>query len=372
LVFLVLAAAVITTLWRYLARGGARVPPRRAGVVVGVGVLFGVGCYFAEQYFFRFTGLSLIATPGSTLGAVLAMFLFAAPLEEAAKVFGLWPLYQQHKITDRYSGLLLGAAVGIGFGASKSLTTLLLEPSSGLLVARLMLSLIAQFFCSGLWGYALGHPERSSRFAPAWGAAVLTHATYDHIVLGRGAGMLVLAVPMTAVMLWLAWSALRDIESHLDRPSAFSQIVAFAEPPPLKVLTRVLQRSERPVMLHWVVIGAFVTAGASIACLAAGVLLGHRLGIDFSLADEADVRSNGPLVLLGLSVLSAFPLSGYLIARASGATSVIEAVLGVLVTLGVMLVALGVVAPIALVFALAVVPVAFALACGGAWFGMGR
>ena len=48
-------------------------------------------CQFAELGLWGLTGLSLAARPGQESEALLAMFLFAAPLEEGAKVLVVWP-----------------------------------------------------------------------------------------------------------------------------------------------------------------------------------------------------------------------------------------------------------------------------------------
>jgi len=89
-------------------------------------------------------------------------------------------------------------------------------------------------------------------------------------------------------------------------------------------------------------------------------------------SDQEDVRSSGPLVLLGSAVLAAFPLAGYLVARASSATSVLEPAMGAGLAIAAVVALLSVTAPIAVAFALAVAPVAFVLACSGAWFGLSR
>ena len=116
--------------------------------------------------------------------------------------------------------------------------------------------------------------------------------------------------------------------------------------------------------------GALVTIGVMLASLSGAVYLGHRVGLDFAMADEADVRSSGPIVLLASAVLVAFPISGYLVARASAATSVLEPAMGAGLAIVAVIAALSITAPISVVFALAVAPIAFALACGGAWIGM--
>jgi hypothetical protein len=61
-----------------------------------------------------------------------------------------------------------------------------------------------------------------------------------------------------------------------------------------------------------------------------------------------------------------------LIARASGAQSMIEPAIAAGLAIMGTLVLLGLAAPISVVFALAFAPIAFGLACAGAWVGMTR
>ena len=93
--------------------------------------------------------------------------------------------------------------------------------------------------------------------------------------------------------------------------------------------------------------------------------------VDFTTVDEGEVTGIIPLAMLGLGVLLAFPASGYLVARASGADSVLEAALSTGLAIVGTLVMLGLAAPVAVVFALAFAPIAFGLACAGAWVGIG-
>jgi RsiW-degrading membrane proteinase PrsW (M82 family) len=354
-------------LFRYLKANGTQIPPRRALWVLLAGTVLGVACTWIERKLLEVTGLSLVVTPQRAQGALLAMFLFVIPLEEGAKAAGIWPLYTQRKIEDRYQGLLFGVLVAAGFAASRAVSTALFEPFSWVLSARLVLAGVAHLFASGLWGYVLGR-ARGRWFISAWLIAVGVRALHDHIVFGRGPGMLVLAVPMAAAMLALGWAAIRDIETNPGRTS----MLGLAQPPPLKALRRALRRTEKPLMLRWIAIASLVTAGAIFACLALGVFIGHKVGIDFSLADEADARSNGPLLLLAVSVMAAFPISGYLVARASGATTVLESALGASVTIGVAVALFTAAAPVAVLFALATAPIAFLMTCLGAWVGLAR
>jgi hypothetical protein len=132
-----------------------------------------------------------------------------------------------------------------------------------------------------------------------------------------------------------------------------------------------LKRAERPVMFRWIMLGALVTMGVIIACVVGSVYAGWRWGIDFGAVDEGEVTGMAPLVFIGLGVLFAFPVSGFLIARASAAESVLEPALSAAVAIAGTLVMLGLAEPVALVFAVAFAPIAFGLACVGAWVGIG-
>jgi hypothetical protein len=125
-------------------------------------------------------------------------------------------------------------------------------------------------------------------------------------------------------------------------------------------------------MVRWIAIGALVTLGIMLALVTAAVAVGNRVGIDFALADEGDVGATGPLLLLGAAVLGAFPLAGYLVVRASPATGMLEPALGAGLAILLLVGLTSITAPVAVVLVLAAAPIAFALACGGAWFGLSR
>ncbi len=345
------------------------VDTRVALAVATAGVGTGALGFFAERSFFGWTGLSIEVTPGAGASALVALALFASPLEEALKALVLAPLVVARRIDGPGLGTLYAVLAAAGFAAAETALFVGTAELGVLPIVRALAGLPAHFFCAGLWGYALGERIRSDArwFWPAWVAAVVVHALYDHIVFGRGPGMLAVALPMLGGMALIAYSAFRDIAPRNpdDHPSSL-----LPEPPSLRAMRRALQRSDRPIVLRWVIGGAFVNVGAVIVCVGVAVFLAHRLGLDLSLADEADMRSNGPLALLGAAVLAAFPLAGYLVARASGATSVLEPAFAASLAIFGTVAALSVTAPTAVVFALAVAPVAFGLACGGAWFGM--
>ncbi len=137
-------------------------------------------------------------------------------------------------------------------------------------------------------------------------------------------------IPLFVFMGLGAWIALRDVA-----PDSLSMQHSFIpDPPSLHTLREALRPVDHRLMVRWIVVGAFTTLGLMIALLGLAVLLGHRLGVDFSLADESDVRSTGPLILLGAAVLLAFPIAGFLVAKASSAHSVLEPALAAGLALG--------------------------------------
>ena len=345
---------------------------RRLTIAMAVGgALVALFAAYFERFVLSFTGLSLdVATSGAG-GALLATFLLAAPLEEALKVGVVWPLYRTRRIDAPRLGVCYASAAGAGFSAIKGVLVLVLGAPGGVTLLRALLSVPAELFFAGLWGYALGlrGPNRRGHwFSFAWLAATLLHGLYAHIVWGRGPGFLVTVIPLFLFMGVGAWVALRDVAPD----SLMPQHSVFPDPPSLHSLREALRPVDHRLGLRWIVIGAFATLGLMIALLGLAVLLGHRIGVDFSLADESDVRSTGPLVLLGAAVLLAFPIAGYLVAKASAAHSVLEPALAAGLALAALVAMLFVTAPVGVLFALAVAPLAFGLACGGAWIGLER
>jgi RsiW-degrading membrane proteinase PrsW (M82 family) len=357
--------------WRRVSVLG-QVSRRLTVVMVAGGALAALFAAYFERIVLTYTGLSLdVATSGAG-GALLATFLLAAPLEEGLKVSVVWPLYRSRRIADSRLGVCYASAAGAGFSAVEALMAVLLGAPGGVTVLRALVSVPAQLFFAGVWGYALGArgPNRRGHwFSAAWLVATLLHGLYDHIVWGRGPGLLVSVIPLFVFMGVGAWIALRDVAPE---PPSHQHWIPVPEPPSLRALRAALRPVDHRVMVRWIVIGAFTTLGLVIALLALTVVLGHRLGVDFSLADESDMRSSGPLILLGAAVLAAFPIAGYLVAKASAAHSVLEPALAAGLALAALIVMLFMTAPIGVLFALAVAPLACGMACGGAWIGLER
>jgi hypothetical protein len=73
--------------------------------------------------------------------------------------------------------------------------------------------------------------------------------------------------------------------------------------------------------------------------------------------------------MLAIGLVVSLPVSGWIISRASARRSRLEPALSAAAALGIFVVALGVIEPVGVVFALAVFPVAWVAACIGAWLG---
>jgi hypothetical protein len=348
----------------YKVRPRERLSRRLTLWVAFGGAVAGVVAVHVERVVLGWTDLSLEVSRSGVSGALLATFLLAAPLEEGLEVLVVWTLYRRRRIGSARLGLTYAVAAAAGLAAVKTALAPL-APGDQLTLVRSLLAAPAQLFFAGLWGYALGATRLHDRwFRVAWFVAMLLHGLYDHIVWGRGPGLLVTAIPMLLFMATGTVLALRG-EERIVRLSSIDQ-------PTIDAVRARLTHPERPVMLRWIIAGAFVTLGLIVTLVAGAVVLGNRFNIDFALADEADVRSSGPLVLLGIAVLAAFPISGYLVARASSAHGLLEPAAAAVLTLGVLVFMLWLAAPIGVLFALATAPIALGLACGGAWIGLER
>ncbi len=368
---LVVLLAVLPAYWvvrRVSALG--RVSRRLAGTALVLGVAAAFVAELVERAVLRFTELSLEARTAGVGSAVLVAFLLVAPLEEALKTLVVWPLYRTRRIDGPRLGLCYAVAAAGGFAAALGLIRLFSASFDWVLGLRVLCQAPAHLFFAGVWGYALGARRGQSRswFTATWLVCALLQGLYVHIVWGRGPGFLVAVLPLLLFMALGAASVLREVNpesrtlGHMHLP----------EPPRLSLVQEALNPRDQPLKLGWVVLGAFVNVGLMLSLVALAVALGHRLGVDFSAADESDMRSGGPLVLLGVALLSAFPLAGYLVARASATAGVLEPALAAAVALACIVAVLALVAPLGVLFALAVAPLAFGLACGGAWIGIER
>jgi RsiW-degrading membrane proteinase PrsW (M82 family) len=328
------------------------------------------------------TGLDVRVSAAGESGALVFLFFVVAPVQEAGKVAAAWPAFLSKHFDEPYDGVVYAASSALGFSAVENGFVLHAHPTGGIWLARALLALPAHVFFACFWGYALGRAKQSKArypvFPAAFVASIVAHGLYAHFVYGRGPGALLAVTPLLAAMGLVVWMLARDLRQRGDRPSRLpsgsggsrlSRLSMVAQPPSLSAVRSALTRADQPVKVRWVFFGSLVTIGAMIMGLGAGVLLARVLKVDLSTVDEHDLGAAAPVLLLGIGLLASFPTSGWLIARAAGVRTLLEPALACVLALVITLTGLGFAAPFTVVFALALSPIAWVLACVGAWIG---
>lgn len=329
------------------------------------------------------TGLDFSARVAGAAGSMLFLFGFAAPLREAAKVCAMWPAFRSRYFDEPIDGIVYASAGALGFAMVENAHQLHIHRLGWIWILRTLVALPAHVFFACSWGYALGRAKRGKKpgtmFPVAWIAAVAVHGLYIHLCYGRGSAALMGTVPLLLAMAVPAFFAIRDLRARESEPVSSSRSSTFLDrvshahvlsgPPSLRTVREAMHREGQPITLRWIFVGVFVTIGAMTLGLAASIAFGHWAHVDFSIVDEHDVTTTAPVALLGSGVLLAFPVSGYLVARASNLPTLLEPAVASGLAIVVALALLGLAAPVALVFALAFSPIAWGLACAGAWIG---
>jgi RsiW-degrading membrane proteinase PrsW (M82 family) len=363
-------------------------PPRRARLLLtaataALGAALFVPAWLAEGWIERWAGLDEGARTAGDAASLVYAFFVAALLDQGLKVLAVFPAWRTRHFAAPRDGALFAAAAALGFATARNAALFFGARSTLSLIGRGLLAVPAHVFFAATWGYALGreaargkhHRFGGRAFNVTWLGAVLFNGVYDHIVFGKSpAAAILTAAPLLLVMLGATVMVRRSHESeaHVSaRPRTRRLVIA---PPSLGAVRAALWRTEQPVMLGWIGAGALVTIGVITAALAAAVVVGHRMGVDFAAVDRGDggASSVAPLVLLGGAAMCAFPIAGYLVARASSSRSVLESAIAAALALIGGLVLLGLAAPVSVVFALALAPIALGLACVGAWLGIAR
>jgi RsiW-degrading membrane proteinase PrsW (M82 family) len=323
------------------------------------------------------TGLDVRVSAAGETGALVFLFFVVAPIQEAAKVAAAWPAFLSKHLDQAYDGVVYSAASSLGFAAVENALVLRAHPAGAIWIARAVLALPAHVFFACLWGYALARAKQSKRrlpiFPAAFVATIAAHGLYAHFVYGRGPGALLAVTPLLAMMGVVAWMLGRDLRTRDERPStpvpstSRGRLARLSQPPSLSAVRSALRRADEPVKVRWIVLGAFVTLGAMIVGLAGGVVAAHVLHIDLSTVNEHELTTAAPALLLGMGLLGSFPTSGWLVARAANVRTLLEPALASVLALVITLVALGFAAPFAVIFGLAISPIAWVLSCAGAW-----
>ncbi|PIE06025.1 MAG: PrsW family intramembrane metalloprotease [Sorangium cellulosum] len=362
-----------------------QVPPQRdpLSAVLGTSVFaiaLGIGAAFVHDFILSLTGLqSDVENFGSSVGLAFVL-VFSAPLAEGAKVAAAWPAFRSSHFNEEFDGILYSTAAATGFAVGQSGAVLLTNPITGHDVVRVALMVLAHPLMSPIWGYALGKVRRSrtpsGRFVISWLAVTVVHGLMLHLTQATSLLALIAAFSLLLALAFLTWWAARDLLARFGRSVRMPAhtMLPLLPTPSLSALKHAFLRAEKPILFHWIALGALTTTGVMLAMFALAVWTGHQIGLDFSAIEREDTSATTvvPLVLLTSSILAAFPISGYLITKASASDSVLEPALAAALAIVAVLIMFGLAAPVALVFALAFAPIAFGLACAGAWFGLGK
>ncbi len=364
-----------------------RSEPRFVALTFVLGAALGGVTVWLQARATVWTGLDIRASAaGGAASALIYLLLVVAPVREGALVAAVAPGYVTRRITGPEEGALYAAVAALGFASVENGVVLHGHPAGAIWLARAILAMPAHVFFAAVWGYALGlrrsEPARAGNtFVLAWTGSMLVHGLYTHFVYGRGPGALVGVFPLLLAMANVVWFVVRDRKARLARATLEMPPISvdprlsrlsfdrFSQPPSLKTVRAALRRTDQPIMVRWILVGALVTLGTMVAGLGASVAFGHWVHVDFSVVDEHDVTTVAPLVLLCTGILAGFPVSGFLVARASNLPTLLEPALATGLAILAVLVMLGLAAPVALVFGVAFSPIAFALACAGAWMG---
>lgn len=369
------------------SRGDARPASPRAVVLT---FLFGLGSFLpvvlVERALTRASGPTEEALKkpfALDVAAFIFAFLVAAPLEEGLKVAAAAPVWRLRVARHRpFDGISYAAAAALGFATSQNALFLFERPLSWLNPVRAVLSAVAAMAFASLWGYALGKGAPHYRlggglFNGAWLLATLGNAVAHHVAFVLGPNAMLAMIPILVTSGGLSWYGARELlkagkaKPHVEPRNAEKPPLTIPKPT-LRALRAALRHAERPISLFWIVTGAIVTTGVIVVMLAGAVLVGRQLGVDFGAVDRdaSQAEAIPPLLLLSGAVLLAFPLAGWVVARASAAKSVIEPAISSLFAIIGAIVLLGLAAPVAVVIALACAPFAFGLAYFGAWLGL--
>ncbi len=342
------------------------------------GVAFGIS-FALRSFVLSRLGISDTGVGAFDLVALAFAVLVAAPVDETLRALAVVAPLRSKQLKRPYDAMRVVLGSALGFGAGEALQRIAATPSSWLLTTRLVLDITVHVSLSCLWGFTLARERRrrlgGAAFSRAFVAVILFGAVASELLFASGPMAIWAAAPLVVSGVLIALLARRDLLRMSEVRQREKRRALRVNAPSIEELERaLLQKPDRPVMLRWILLGAFVTTGVLTSMIAGSVALGHNTGVDFAAVDNAASfeKTAPPLVLLGTGSLGAFPIAGYLVARASAARSVLEPALGSSVAIFGVVVLLGLAAPVAVVFGLALAPVAFALACAGAWIGLER
>ncbi|MFS8066220.1 MAG: PrsW family glutamic-type intramembrane protease, partial [Byssovorax sp.] len=328
-------AGPVAVFFALLWRARTRLPerdrrPRRLLLAFGTfafGALLFLPAWRAEAWLAVWAGLDEHATATSDLQALVYAFFVAAPLEQGLKVAAVGPAWRTRHFEAKLDGVIFASAAALGFISAHNVELVLSKGTDWLVLGRALLAVPAHLFFAASWGYALGREASAASqrggakrsglggrsFTVTWLIAVLFNGIYDHLGFDLGPAALLGAAPILAAMAAISSVVARELLKPPQGPRSLRRrFLPAIAPPSMRAVREALSRSERPVMLRWIVIGALVTTGVTTVAFAIAVILGHRFGIDFTAVDRgesAGMASLVALLLLAVAALLAFPFA---------------------------------------------------------------
>ncbi|MGE5784279.1 MAG: hypothetical protein ACM3ZE_06795 [Myxococcales bacterium] len=301
-----------------------------------------------------------------------ATMLVVAPIEQLTVTVVVWPLYRARRLEHVGAAISAGVIAACGFGVVQAVETMLSAASFWMLL-HVVAVFFTRVFCVGVWASFLAASRASTRrlFPLIWLGATALEGVLRYFQNLRGlAWQVTAALPLLLALLSALWYVRTNYSALRAVPVRHSRLGILVDPHGIGTVRASWQHAHRPALLHWIVGGAFVCFGANIVGLALGIVTAHTMHIDLSRVNETATGAMAPLALLGTAVLVSYPLAGYLTAKASAADSVFEPGVAALISITALAVLLSFTAPLTLVLAIALAPVAFGLACLGAWLGL--
>jgi hypothetical protein len=344
--------------------------------LVAVGAILAAPARLLVSYILDSIGWSLRIGPSvSAKTAWLAAVVVVAAIEHLVLVVVVSPMYRAHRLERLGTAMSAVGLAAVGFGITNSIVTEYINPG----VSSLWLGLgfyISSVFSAVLWSSCLStsHLRYRHYFPLVWLGSVVIDGTVRHGCIARTGWMKYLCGVLLVAMVVTIGLTLRKLQGPRESV-VFAQahrLSLHVDAHRLDGVRAAFQHTNRPALIHWIVGGAFVSFGANLAGLGLGALVARWLSIDLSRIDETSASAAGPLLLVGSFVLLSFPVAGFLTAKASAADSLFEPAMAALISIVALAALLARSAPVSIVLGLAIAPVAFALACVGAWLGQER
>jgi len=391
IIWVFLGLALTWASWKKIAKPNG-LPGKAALWLVMAAMLMVAPVLLSQGAMLDILGWSTSASAAGTGNAMLAAAAVLAPIEQAALVLIVWPIYRSQRLHDRRAALSAGLLVGLGFAIADGGWLITTAGSVGM-IARVLVRATHMIGAAMIWTAAASYDQNHQKhwFPLAWLVAVVVQGFGNHVALAMAPAFCIVALPTFLAMLIAAVSELRQAKDKPHLPAEIdevdfdseegyrgkysalrrlSRVSVLHDRPTIHQIRVAWKHQHRPALLHWIAAGTAISLGSLLVSLGLSVLVARWLGMDLSSVDDGDATGTGPLLLMGTFILAAFPISGYLVALASAADSVFEPGMGALVAIVVVIALLSMTAPVGVVLALAIAPLAFGLACVGAWFGL--